>query len=146
MGIGRFIRQLFDQDFAIQDTIRIQEETYHNIKWGSPGHDEHEYLARVWLSRAQTRGLNPSTQDAQANAWAETMMFACLPAPQNIRALAIRLLFDEVPPHVMAKYPALLAEYNSIMAPVLAVRDQGEKALTRLYSARNPQLAARHGV
>ncbi len=143
MGVGRILRGLFDEKFLISEILRIQEETYHKIKMQVPGLDEHEYLARVWLSRKQAGGTNPYVPKSQTDAWADTFMFACADPQYAIKALAIRILMDEVPPQVLAKYPSVMADYEYMMAPVLATRDEGEAALTRLYAERNPMLAAR---
>ena len=142
MGFLRTLRGLFDEKSALTDTLQIQEETYHKLKRQSPGCDEHEYLARVWLSRAQSRGLNPYTSETQTLAWSETFEFACLEPPYNIRALAIRVLMEEVPAQIMMKYPTIKDDYEYMMAPIEGAKEDGRREdIYQLYRKHNPKHA-----
>ena len=141
MGLLRSLRGLFDEEFLVKNTIGIQEKMYWSLKAQSPGQEEHQYLAQIWLSRANVRGLNPNDPQVQSTAWPATFLFACMDPPGSIRALAIKMVQEEVPPQVLEKHPALTEEFEALMAPVFAAQDQG--TLEKLYAARNPHLAAR---
>jgi hypothetical protein len=69
----------------------------------------------------------------------ETMQFACVAPPNNIRALGLHFVFKDSP-YIIQKYPRFSLEYARLMAPVMAATANG--SIEALYRRFNPQMAA----
>ncbi len=69
----------------------------------------------------------------------ETMQFACVAPPNNIRALGLYFVFKECP-HIAQSYPKFGLEYARLMAPVIAATANG--SIEALYRRFNPQMLA----
>ncbi|HLE37513.1 MAG TPA: hypothetical protein VI699_10225, partial [Candidatus Acidoferrales bacterium] len=85
------------------------------------------------------RGGNPNDKQIQNVAFSETMQFACVPPPRNVRALGHYFIYKERP-EIIERHPRFGAEFAEIMAPVFAAMEKGQ--MDALYRQYNPQLAA----
>lgn len=139
MGIGRFLKSLVNPEAMGEEIIALQEKAYGEAQKMYSGADPHLLLAQVWLSRMAARGKNPNDQQLQTVAFSETMLFACVPPPENVRALGHYFIHKERP-DIIESYPRLGEEFAQIMAPVFVAKDKGQ--LDLLYSRFNPQMAA----
>ena len=73
----------------------------------------------------------------QIVSFTETMQFACLPYPGNVRALALYIVYKERP-DIVRRYPRFSEEFNKLMAPVMAAIGSG--SIEDLYHKYNPNM------
>lgn len=139
MGIGRFFKSLVNPEAMGEEIIALQEKAYREAQKMYPGADPHLLLAQVWLSRMAARGKSPNDEQLQTVAFSETMQFACVPPPKNVRALGHYFVYKERP-DIIKSYPKFGDEFTQLMAPVFAAREKGQ--IDSLYSRFNPQMAA----
>lgn len=69
-------------------------------------------------------------------AWNESKLFSVLDRPHSIRALALYVVYKELPPEAYS----YAEEYNTLMGPVLRMVEDG--TFEDLYRRRNPKIAA----
>jgi hypothetical protein len=122
-----------------EEIIALQERAYGEAQKMYPGADPHVLLAQVWLFRMAARGNNPNDQTLQTVAFSETMRFACVRPPKNVRALGHYFIYKERP-EIIERHPRFGAEFAEIMAPVFAAMEKGEG--DALYKRFNAQMAA----
>ncbi len=140
MGIGRFFKSLVNPEVMGEEIIALQEKAYGEAQKMYPGADPHLLLAQVWLSRMAAQGVNPNDQKYHTVAFSETMQFACVPPPRNVRALDHYFIYKERP-DIIEKYPQFGTEFAQIMAPIFVAMENGQ--MDSLYSRLNPQMAAK---
>lgn len=97
-----------------------------------PMKDQHQVLAGVY--QIHFMGNLQQTPPDSVVVYSETTMFACLPAPQSDRALALYLLF-KANRTVMESMPEWPAEYEQLMFPVFTAIQQNTVA--ELYAKHN---------
>jgi hypothetical protein len=137
MGLKRFIKTITNPEAMGDEIIRIQEDSYEKAKQIYPGKDPHVLLAHVWLSRQAAHRKDVNGEPMQIVSFTETMQFACLPYPDNIRALALYILYKERP-DIVSRYPRFSGEFNRLIAPVMAATASG--SMEDLYHKHNPNM------
>jgi hypothetical protein len=147
-----FFRSLFGNKALAEDIIKANEETYWKVRSERPGEDEHFYLGTTLLRRfearkrlgqnflsgvAQEYGLSPKDGKEMLNmiTAAETRLFSVLDPPDSIRALALYVVYKEVPSEAH-RYEE---EYNKIVGPIMKMEDDG--TFMGLYRKKNPNMA-----
>ena len=147
-----FFKSLFGNKALAEDTIRANERTYWKVREERPGEDEHFYLATTLLRRFEARkmlGQDPYAHMKQKYVispeqekemsgminYSETRLFSVLDPPDSIRALALYVVYQELPREAH-RYEE---EYNRIMGPVMKMEEDG--TFTYLYRKKNPNIA-----
>jgi len=150
-----FSKVSFGNKSLAQDIIKANEKTYRRVRKERPGEDEHFYLATTLLRRFLTKlevtgktlpsleKLNLEQEEKQQAekhqlnniAWNETRLFSVLDPPDSIRALALYVVYKEVPSEAH-RYEE---EYNRIMEPVMKMEKDG--TFMDLYRKKNPNIA-----
>jgi len=150
-----FFKSLFSNKALAEDIIKANEKTYRRVRKERPGEDEHFYLAttllRRFLTKLEVTGKTlPSLEKLkleqeekqqaekhQSNiiAWNETRLFSVLDPPNSIRALALYIVYKEVPSEAH-RYEE---EYNRIMEPVMKMEKDG--TFMDIYRKKNPNIA-----
>ena len=133
-----FFRSLFSNKALAEDIIKANEKTYWKARSERPGEDEHFYLDTTLLRRfeatkqlgqdflsgaKQKYGHSPEDEKEMLNmiTAAETRLFSVLDPPDSIRALALYIVYKEVPLEAH-RYEE---EYNKIMGPILKMEEEG---------------------
>jgi len=132
-----FFKSLFSSKALAENIIKVNEETYFDLKKKHPDRDEHWLLANTWLK------IFSSTKEAKRKgpelmkfiAWKDTLNFSILDPPKSIRALALYIVYKEVPSEAY-RYEE---EVNKIMEPIMRMRDDG--TFMGLYRKKNPNSA-----
>ena len=147
-----FFKSLFSNKALAEDIIKANEKTYWIVRSERPGEDEHFYLDTTLLRRFAARkqlgqdfissvkqeyGLSPKDEKEMLNmiAAAETRLFSVLDPPDSIRALALYIVYKEVPSEAH-RYEE---EYNRIMEPIMRMEEDGTSM--DLYRKKNPNMA-----
>jgi len=138
MGIGRFFKSLVNPEVMGEEIITLQEKGYREAEKMYPGADPHMLLAQVWLSRMAAHGKNPMDEMLQTVAFSETMQFACVPPPKNVRALALYFIHKERS-DIIQNYPKFAQEFEALMTPVFKAMENGN--IDDLYRRYNPKMA-----
>jgi hypothetical protein len=145
-------------ELLAEDIIAANHMTYTKLRDERPGQDEHFYLANTLLRRFMVRleltgGSLPGmehgsmaqedrrrAEENQLNliAWSETMRFSVLDPPNSIRALALYVVYKELPSQAH-RYEE---EFGRLTGPVYAMDDE---AFLELYGRKNPRTAERMG-
>jgi len=136
MGIFRTIGSVFNRRMLIEETIKKQASVYENSIANNPDLSMHDHLATVWLSRMATFGRNPNDPVEIAAAYAQTALFACIPSPSCIRALAISMLRKENE-GVLADNLEIENEMETLLGPVFKALEN-ETTFEALYLKYNP--------
>lgn len=139
MGLRDFLKGLIVPEAVGDQTIALQERAYREAQQLYPDAEPHEWLAQAWLSRMAANGKDVSTELFQRAAFTETMQFACVPPPDNARALGLFFVYKEQPA-LVARYAKFRNEFDRLMGPVHAASQEGR--LENLYAEFNPSLAA----
>jgi len=139
MGIGRFLKSLVNPEVMGEEIIANQEKAYMKAKELYPGAEPHALLAHVWLTRMAAHGKNPMDETMQTLAFTETMQFACVPPPNNVRALGLYFIYKEQP-NILQTYPKFGIEFETIMSPVFQAMESGN--LDAFYKRYNPKMAS----
>ncbi len=128
------------------------EKTYWKVRGERPGEDEHFYLDTTLLRRFEARkqlgqnllysvtqkyGLSLKDEKEMLNmiTAAETRLFSVLEPPDSIRALALYIVYKEVPSEAH-RYEE---EYNKIMGPIMEMEEDG--TFMHLYRKKKPNMA-----
>ncbi len=136
--IWKTLKGFVDPRAAGESIIEKQVEVYRQSQQLNPSAEPHYFLMLVYLSRMVIHGKNPKHPLMQAEALAKTCEYACLPFPNNVRALGISLV-QFVRPDVMQQCPDFEREYSDLMAPVHEARQRGQ--FDNLYRKYNPTMA-----
>ncbi|OGN96254.1 MAG: hypothetical protein A2Z77_00655 [Chloroflexi bacterium RBG_13_51_36] len=149
--MGSF-KSLFSDKALAEDIIKANEKTYWKVRSERLGEDEHFYLATTLLRRFEARkrlgqnplsgitreyGLSPKDEKEMLSmiTAAETRLFSVLDPPDSIRALALYIVYKEVPSEAH-RYEE---EYNRILGPIMKMEEDG--AFANLYRKKNPNMA-----
>jgi hypothetical protein len=137
-----FFKSLFSNKALAEDIVKANEKTYWKVREERPGEDEHFYLATTLLRRFEARkklgqdlGLLNDKENLNLVTNSETMSFSVLDPPKSIRALALYIVYKEVPSEAY-RYEE---EYNRIMEPVMRMEENG--TFMDLYRKKNPNMA-----
>jgi hypothetical protein len=137
-----FFKSLFSNKALAEDIIKANEKTYWKVREERPGEDEHFYLGTTLLRRFEARkklgqdlGLLNDKENLNFVTYNETMSFSVLDPPKSIRALALYIVYKEVPSEAH-RYEE---EVNKIMEPIMRMRDDG--TFMGLYRKKNPNSA-----
>jgi hypothetical protein len=147
-----FLKSLFSNKALAEDILKANEKTYWKGRSERPGEDEHFYLSTTLLRRLEARkqlgqdflssakqrfGLSPKDEKEMLNIIiaAETRLFSVLDPPDSIRALALYIVYKEVPSEAH-RYEE---EYNRIMGPIVKMEEDG--TFMDLYRKKNPNMA-----
>jgi hypothetical protein len=137
-----FFKSLFSNKALAEDIIKANEKTYWKVREERPGEDEHFYLATTLLRRFEARkklgqdlGLLNDKENLNLVTNSETMSFSVLDPPKSIRALALYIVYKEVPSEAY-RYEE---ECNRIMEPVMKMEENG--TFMDLYRKKNPNMA-----
>lgn len=138
-----FITSLFSKKALALETVKTQERLYFQAKRQYPEKEPHELLMSVYLGRRQVIGDDINSEGMQLAADTETEMFACLPEPNNVRALAMRMLYKErhLNKNLYKHYPSYQFEYNKLLQNIESIKERNPKDYERLYRLHNPKLA-----
>jgi hypothetical protein len=124
-------------DFLLGDRIGKFVTAYDSYKRQlDPREEPHMILSKVLINfKYKNHRFDPQIQ---ALAFGETMQFACLPYPENARALAYFYFWQSSEGEFM-KNPSNESTFTSLMQPV--VRAQANGTFQQLYARYNPRLA-----
>jgi hypothetical protein len=128
--------------------LKAIEDIYSSLKQRNPGKDEHWYLAQTWLQRYKSSSsadnkylVLPSVLLAEARrngpqvmqkfAYIETHQFAILESPKAARALALYLLYKEMPEQA----ESFSSEFAELMKPIHLSEDN--HTFFSLYKEKN---------
>ena len=138
MGMLSFFKSIVSAEAMGDEIIKIQLHNYNRVIKALPDMEPHEWLSQTWLMRMRARGKKIDTEDMQLLSMTETAQYACLPYPQNIRALGLFFIYKEHP-EIIKEFPKFGAEYTKIMDPVI----NGHIDFDVEYAKYNPKLAER---
>lgn len=133
MGVFSFIKSIVSAEAMGDEIINVQMHNYNRVIKALPDRDQHEWLAQTWLMRMKARGKDIGTEEMQFLAMTETMQFACLPYPKNIRALGLFFVYKEHP-EIIREFEKFGAEYTQLMGPII----NGEIDVEEEYQKYNP--------
>ena len=140
MSIKRFFKRLVDSEVCGEEMIATQVKCYGILAAENPKYEPHDIL--MWLWKARTGNIRKLQIDdaIQAKVTTATSMFACLPYPDNARALALWFIAQERP-DIIQEYPKFSAEYLRLLAPInQAIEDE---TFLDMYRRSNPIMASR---
>ena len=131
--VHRSMRRKHSMLSEAEEVIKSIEDHYLKLKETKPGMDEHSCLASIWLQRYK------STQEAKKKglgamnfiAYKDTHQFSILDSPKSVRALALFIVFKELPKEA-EKYAS---EFSRIMEPV--VESQQNNTFLLIYKKKN---------
>ena len=138
MGIGRFLKSLVNPEAMGEEIIAMQEKAYRKAEEMYPGAEPHMLLAQVWLTRMAAHGKNPMDEIMQTLSFSETVQFACVPPPKNVRALGLYFIYKERP-DILRSFPKFGIEFEALMSPVSKATENG--TLDEIYRRYNPKMA-----
>ncbi len=139
MGIGGFFKGLGNSEVMGEEIVAWQEIIYRDYEKKYPSADPHMLLAHVWLSRMAAHKKNPKDEMMHIAAFSETKQFACIPPPNNARALGLYFIYKERP-DILQAYPKFGMEFESLMTPVFKATENG--SIDELYQRYNPKMAS----
>lgn len=139
MGLITFFKRMFDPEALGEQCISLQESVYRRAEKMLPNADPHDLLAAVWETRRARLHMDLSQEERELAAYSVTMQFACVPPPDNARALGLYFLTQERY-DIYEQVPKFGAEYKRLMGPVLYGSDAECSAL---YFKLNPKMAGR---
>ncbi len=145
MSLGSFLKSLVNAEAMGDEIIAVQERGYLQAQRMYCGADPHMLLAQLWLARRAAWGEIPTDKMHQVVgmhqiiAFTETMQFACIAPPNNMRALGLYFIYKERP-DIIQNYPKFGSEFARLMAPIMAATESG--GMEALYQRFNPQMAA----
>lgn len=139
MGIGRFFKSLVNREVMGEELVAVHEKVYRQAERMHPDAEPHMLLAEVWLTHMAAYGKNPLDQMMQTLSFSETMQFACVPPPNNVRALGLYFIYKERP-DILQAYPKFGVEFGSLMKPVFKAMENG--SIDELYQRYNPRMAS----
>jgi hypothetical protein len=142
MGLGSFFKGIVDPRAAGHSIIKSFEDGYRKAQQLYPGADEHILLTQACLARMVTHFKNPHSEETKQEAINLTVLYACVPPPNNVRALAIHFIRLERP-DIIRDYQEFTEEYEALMRPVETASERNEVEL--LYRRYNPTLAQSQG-
>ena len=137
MGLGGFLRGLFDLKFTGKDLIKKQIGAYYNERSLAHDQPQHVHLARAWLSRQAFWGDDINLPEEQTRAYTVTLHCACVAHPTCAEAFGLLILHQERP-DIVDQYPEFSVRFRQIMKPVLDAEESG--TLRRLYRKFNPTM------
>lgn len=138
MGIKAFFKMATNTKFLGEEIIKKQEDFYHRYQKDFPGLEPHTYLRAVWVSRMAAHCKNPNDPKVQLASLSETFLYACVPPPDCVRALALYFIYQESP-HVIDQNPIFAQEFHRLMGPVFRAKENG--TIYDLYRKYNPRMA-----
>lgn len=137
-----FIASIFSKKALAIDTVKTQKTLYYKFKRSYPNLEPHELLQEVYLNFRRTIGDDVTREGVQVAAESETEMFACLPEPDNIKALALYMLYKMRHMNSLhSKYPNSSEEYRSLVEAILNLKENSPQEYDRKYALYNPNLA-----
>ena len=136
MGLFSFLKSIVSAEAMGDEIIKVQLHNYNRVIKALPDKEPHEWLSQTWLMRMKARGNNINTEEMQFNSMTETMQFACLPYPKNIRALALYFVYKEHP-EIISEFEKFSNEYTQVMDPII----NGEVDIEIEYAKYNPNLS-----
>ena len=139
MGIGRFFKRLVDSEVCGEEMIATQIKCYATEVARNPSSEPHAILFDMWGGRMYARGRFQIDQAVKTKAYVDTSMFACLPFPDNARALGLWFIAEERP-DIIQQYPKFNAEFLRLMAPVYQTVE--DDTFFELYRKHNPTMAS----
>lgn len=138
MGIGKFIKGIFDPKALGENIVEKQVEVYQQQKNCFPNEEPHVHLAQTWLSRMAVHGKDSNDASLQTLAFTETYIFACLPPPICAKALGLYILYKERL-DIIEACPKFKQEFNQLMMPVMQAQNNGTDK--ELYKKYNPKMS-----
>jgi DNA segregation ATPase FtsK/SpoIIIE-like protein len=138
-----FIKSLFNKKALALETVKTQERLYFKAKKQYPDKEPHELLMGVYLGRRQVIGDDISSDEMQIVAETETELFACLYEPDNIRSLALYMLYKErhLNGNLLNQYPDYDKEYKKLTSAITDIQEKDPPRYERIYRLHNPRLA-----
>ena len=130
------LKGFVDPKAAGEGIIGSMERVFRQGQQKYPDLDPHWHLGMAWLSRMGTHGMKQN-QDTATQSLTKTYHFACLPCPENIRALGISIILFERP-DIMEKCPEFEIEFDQILEPVAKAENEG--TLKQLYAKFNARI------
>jgi hypothetical protein len=107
-----------------EEIIRTMQKNFAHVRKLSAGDDPHILLSKTYLGRLRGRGIDINNPSIGLQVLSDTILFACLPDGQNIRALALKVLFDERP-DIKRDFPKFEQEFDMIMGPFFQKVEKG---------------------
>lgn len=147
MGMFTFFKSLVNDETLANEIIRSQEKAYSDTQKLYPDADQHDLLVLVWLSRkapsVYLRAISKKNMTDEEKlqfvaAYTETMQFACVQPPRNVRALGLYFIYKECP-SIIGKYPKYMHEFMELMTPVFTAWENGN--IEDLYKKFNKNYA-----
>jgi len=139
-----FIKSLFSKKALAIDTVKTQERLYHKAKRQYSDKEPHELLIEVYLGRREVIGDDISSEGVQIAAEIETELFSCLYEPNNIKALALYMLYKErhINKNLLDEYPNHREEYEKLVSEISEIKENDPRRYERIYRLHNPRLAS----
>jgi hypothetical protein len=126
-----------DSEAAGDSIVSTIERMYHSEAVAFPEKTAHEVLARVWRARMFANGNSRSIgrETFPIISMIDTQWAACLPPPQNARALGLSFLLKERP-DIAREYPRFEAELTQLVGWLM--KSEFEAEVVTLYAKQNP--------
>lgn len=135
MGLMNLIMGIFDKEVLWDEIIESQINFYNKEKSFNPDKDPHDWLASVYVTRYKFNG--GGKEELDADAYSSTMIYSCLPEPNNARALGLYFIYKENR-NILLKYPKYINEFNKLMENVMKLQDEDPVKFYELYKKMNP--------
>lgn len=131
----RFLKSIVNAETMGEEIIHHVQKNFDKTKKLSPGDDPHMLLNKTYLSRLRARGEDINSENIIRKSLSDTMLLSCLPEGQDIRGLALTILFKERP-DIEQDFPKFRQDFELIMGPFFKRIEEGEK-VEELYFSRN---------
>ena len=110
MGIGRFVKSIFNDEIMGEEIINHNVNAYFASKTLSPNESTLFWLSNAYYGRMKSRGVTVTDFDSQY----VCSNFDKLPEPNNARALGLTMLMQERI-DIFNKYPKFSQELEMYM-------------------------------
>lgn len=141
-----FFKSLVSQKESAIYAVETRLSVYEKLKKDAPELEAHQWLLRTYMNYFESRRKafpGKTEEDIQQYGFLETMIFAALPEPNNINALALYLLQKtaHIDGGLINVYPDYEHAYNLAMMGIADIYSNDRPEFMRLYTARNPHTA-----
>ena len=132
----RFLRSLVNNEVMGEEIILKIQQLYKLTADISPAEDPHILLHKTYLSRMKARGFVVDQPNVQLKSLTETALISCLRKGDDIRALSLKILFEERP-DIERAFPKFKANFENITVPLFEKIESGTD-LKLIYFNKNP--------
>jgi hypothetical protein len=137
-----FFKSIINQKASAIYTVDTRVKVYNKLKAQFPMLEPHQLLMRTYINYAQGRDKafpNVSTETV----FNETFLFAAMPEPSNIKALALYLMYrtKDIDGGIIYAYPNYEAEYKRLVGDNAEMYGKDSQRLMKDFTALNPATA-----